>query len=167
MRSRSATDLLPLARFLRQHFALDWYGIHGAAHWTRVRYHGLRLARQSGARADVVTLFAFLHDAERRDDGTDRGHGARGARLARRLHGEHFRLDAEGLDMLCHAIEFHSAGLVEGDITVRTCWDADRLDLARLGIRPDPRRLSTAAARHPEAIARAERMARAGWGGRT
>jgi uncharacterized protein len=57
-------DLASLARFLRGHVALDWHGIHGAAHWTRVRYHGPRLAAQTGARPDVVMLFAFLHDAE-------------------------------------------------------------------------------------------------------
>ena len=33
-----------------------------------------------------------------------------------------------------------------------TCWDADRLDLGRVGIRPDPRRLFTAAARSPELL---------------
>ena len=33
------------------------------------------------------------------------------------------------------------------DITVQTCWDADRLDLGRVGIRPHPKYLCTAVAK--------------------
>jgi uncharacterized protein len=35
---------------------------------------------------------------------------------------------------------------------VQTCWDADRLDLGRVGKRPDPRRLCTPAARDRDVI---------------
>jgi uncharacterized protein len=38
-------------------------------------------------------------------------------------------------------------GLIEAGITVQTCWDADRLDLGRAGIVPDPWRLCPAAAK--------------------
>jgi len=38
---------------------------------------------------------------------------------------------------------------------VQTCWDADRLDLGRVGKKPDPLRLCTAAARKPEIISAA------------
>jgi hypothetical protein len=31
------------------------------------------------------------------------------------------------------------------DVTIQTCWDADRLDLGRVGIRPDPARMGTEA----------------------
>lgn len=47
-----------------------------------------------------------------------------------------------------------------GDPTIATCWDADRLDLLRVGIRPDPARLVTEAARDPEVLEWA--MARSG-----
>ena len=46
-------------------------------------------------------------------------------------------------DMLYYAIDRHSDGLIDGDITVRTCWDADRLDLGRVGIKPDAKYLCT------------------------
>jgi uncharacterized protein len=36
-----------------------------------------------------------------------------------------------------------------------TCWDADRLDLGRVGIRPDPARLCNEAARHPKLLSEA------------
>ena len=53
----------------------------------------------------------------------------------------------------------HSDGIQEGDATVRTCWDADRLDLPRVGIHPDPERLYTAPARHPAFIEWARKRA--------
>jgi uncharacterized protein len=42
--------------------------------------------------------------------------------------------------------------LTEADVTVQTCWDADRLDLGRIGIKPEPRFLCTAAAQDPALI---------------
>jgi uncharacterized protein len=38
-------------------------------------------------------------------------------------------------------------GSTDGDLTVQTCWDADRLDLGRVGICPQSERLCTAAAK--------------------
>lgn len=43
-----------------------------------------------------------------------------------------------------------SDGHTDADITVQTCWDADRLDLGRVGINPAPEKLCTIAARDPE-----------------
>ncbi|MCB2041992.1 MAG: hypothetical protein KDH48_15080, partial [Rhodoferax sp.] len=52
--------------------------------------------------------------------------------------------------LLQAACRGHSDGHRAGhDVTVLTCWDADRLDLGRVGIRPLPERLCTAAAREP------------------
>ena len=45
--------------------------------------------------------------------------------------------------------EQHTFGGREAHLTVQTCWDADRLDLGRVGNRPDPKRLCTDAARDP------------------
>jgi uncharacterized protein len=36
----------------------------------------------------------------------------------------------------------HSEGAVHADPTVQTCWDADRLDLGRVGVMPDAKFLS-------------------------
>ncbi len=141
-----------LVRVLRAQFALEWEGIHGAPHWARVRVNGLRLAEATGANARVVELFAFLHDSRRENDGWDPEHGVRAARLARKLAGVAFELDARELALLEAACRDHSEGGTEGDITVLTCWDADRLDLGRVGVRPEPRRLCTVAARDPVTI---------------
>jgi uncharacterized protein len=52
-------------------------------------------------------------------------------------------LDADRLDLLCDAMIRHDRGHVSGDPTTGTCWDADRLDLPRVGIRPATRYMST------------------------
>lgn len=146
-----------LMRLLRSDFRLDWQGIHGSPHWSRVRLNGLALAKTNGAREDVVELFALLHDSQRLHDGHDRQHGTRAADFVARLHGQFFALDPIGLDMLVYACRYHSDGLLEADITIQTCWDADRLDLARVGVRPDVSRLCTAAARETDFVERAVR----------
>jgi len=133
-------------------FALHHRGIHGAAHWARVLHNGRLLAEASGARVEVVELFALFHDCRRMSDGADWGHGERGAEFARELRGELFQLDDSGFDLLYEACRDHSDGHVEGDVTLRTCWDADRLDLYRVGIRPRARFLCTELAREQRVI---------------
>jgi uncharacterized protein len=152
-----------LIQFLRAEFLLDWQGIHGAPHWARVRLNGLRLARLNGANPEVVELFAFLHDSRRENDGADPQHGERAARLLPELNGRCFTLSRHPLRLLELACRDHSAGYTRADVTVQTCWDADRLDLGRVGIRPDPFYLCTAVARVPEIIEEAYARSLAGW----
>ena len=47
--------------------------------------------------------------------------------------------------LLCEAIEFHSGGDTHSDPTIQSCWDADGLDLGRVGIRPSARYMSAVA----------------------
>ena len=54
--------------------------------------------------------------------------------------------------MLIYGCRHHSDGFVEGDVTIRTCWDADRLDLGRVGIKPCASKLATAEARDPKVM---------------
>ena len=138
-----------LVTLLRKRFALDWHGIHGAAHWTRVRHIGLSLAADTGAQPRVVELFAFLHDSCRKNDDKDPNHGSRAALLAERVNTRVLLLTEVELSLLVQACIGHSDGEVHSDITINTCWDADRLDLPRIGIRPDPTRLCTSRAREP------------------
>jgi uncharacterized protein len=137
---------------VRSEFALSWDGIHGVAHWERVCDNGLQLAKLTGANPQVVALFAFLHDAKRVNNGRDPGHGKRAAEFTRSLCGSLIALPDEDLELLAFACEYHTAGLTEAHVTVQTCWDADRLDLGRIGIRPDPRHLCTPAAKEPAMI---------------
>ena len=138
-----------LISLLRGHFALDWHGIHGAAHWSRVRRIGLCLAALTGANTRVVELFSFLHDSCRRSDGRDPDHGGRAALFVEKLNGRYLHLDDLERHLLVEACRGHSGGGTHDDPTIATCWDADRLELARLGITPDHRRLCTSAAIEP------------------
>lgn len=137
----------PLISLLRRDFALDWRGVHGAPHWARVHRNGRALAQETGARLQVVELFAFLHDARRQSEGPDPGHGQRAAAWVPSLNGAFFDLSTADLDLLVRACAGHSDGRLTADLTVQVCWDADRLDLGRVGIQPDPDRLCTDAAR--------------------
>jgi len=141
---------------IRRGYRLEWEGLHGRAHWERVRENGLFLAANGGARADVVELFAWVHDARRHDEGSDPGHGPRAARFARDLHARGLLpIDAPGLELLVEACAGHTRGTTTTEATIGACWDSDRLDLGRVGKRPRPELLSTEAARAQKVIARA------------
>lgn len=145
---------------IRKEFRLSWDGIHGASHWARVCSNGLQLAKLTGANVEVVDLFAILHDSKRLNDGVDPGHGRRAAEFAKALQGSLIMLSDQDLELLVFACHYHSDGLTEAEITVQTCWDADRLDLGRIGLRPKARYLCTSAAKEPAMIGWAFRRSR-------
>ena len=140
-------DRSGLLKYVLAQFKISRDGDHGPAHWARVRLHGLEVG--SARRADllVVELFAFLHDSQRLNEYSDRLHGARAADFAASLNGQFFDLKAEQLGKLCHAIEHHSGGDVHTCATIQSCWDGDRLDLGRVGIKPHKDYLSGEAAK--------------------
>jgi len=70
----------------------------------------------------------------------------------RTLQGSLFQLAEADLERLVYACHYHSQPITEADISVQTCWDSDRLDLGRIGIKPDARYLCTSAARQPGII---------------
>jgi uncharacterized protein len=139
----------PLLNHLRERFAIDWHGAHGAPHWVRVRKNGMILAQLTGANVTVVELFSFFHDSCRINEYTDHDHGKRGAELAVKLRGDLFDVTDQEMALLVEACAGHSDGIIEADVTVQTCWDADRLDLGRVGIEPDAKYLCTDAAKDP------------------
>lgn len=145
MNSSIVTPLLIEA--IRIQYKLDWRGIHGQGHWERVRRVGLALAAKTGADVRVVELFAYLHDSCRLDDGRDTLHGPRAVKFAASLRGSCFDLDADKFELLCQAMAGHSEGGLDARPDVGTCWDADRFDLGRVSIMPDPQFLSMPAAR--------------------
>lgn len=132
--------------------SLGHEGFHGRDHWLRVLYNGREIAAATGANLKVVELFAVIHDSNRENEGYDPDHGPRAADYAKALHGEWFDLSATELNLLCEACRYHSEGFTAADLTVQTCWDADRLDLGRVGIKPDARLLCTDYAKRPEVL---------------
>ncbi|MFW8601841.1 hypothetical protein ACOHYD_10220 [Desulfobacterota bacterium M19] len=136
-----------LIQAVHDQYVLDWQGIHGIVHWGRVYTNGLRLAAHTGARLDVVKLFSIFHDSRRLNNNIDNTHGSRGAMLAEEFRGRYFDLPDEAFELLITACKQHTISLTHSDITVQTCFDADRLDLGRVGKTPDPGLLCTDAAK--------------------
>jgi uncharacterized protein len=119
------------------------HSVHGPAHWRRVERNGLVLAERTGADVDVVRLFALFHDSQRENDGTDAGHGARGAEYAKSLRDTAYDLSDDQFEVLHFACVWHTDRQHHKDPTIGTCWDADRLDLGRVGIIPHTKFMST------------------------
>jgi uncharacterized protein len=123
--------------------------LHGPGHWEQVERNALELGKNTpGCDIEVARLFAILHDCKRQNEGTGEKHGEWAAEFARELYDKGvLDLDPRRMAMLEYAIRFHNHGLVSRDPTIGVCWDADRLDLPRVGIAPDARLLSTAYAK--------------------
>ncbi len=131
-------------------YALDPRDIHGVYHWARVLENGTRIAEATGADTELVQLFSIFHDCRRVNEGTDPGHGRRGANFAATLRGGLVQLEPSRFELLHYACTDHTEGLTEADPTVQACWDADRLDLGRVGIELDPDLLCTDIAKQSE-----------------
>jgi hypothetical protein len=129
--------------------------LHGEAHWRAVTWTALELSpRVPGSDPLVGFLFGLLHDSQRLNDGGDPEHGPRAAAFTRALVGRGLlSLAPRRLDRLLTAITNHTSGRSSRDPTIGMCWDADRLNLWRIGVEPSPRFLSTDAAKDPAVIA--------------
>jgi len=143
--ARTLTDLVEVAvsRSWRRGSTL-----HGDDHWRCVAATGLALGVRSGdVDRRLVFCFGLLHDTRRMTDSYDPEHGPRAASFAGELRDEGVLvLDDERFERLAAALVDHANGLVSADPTIGTCWDADRLHLPRVGIRPVRELVSTSAA---------------------
>lgn len=118
-------------------------GIHGLEHWDRVFENGQKL-KTTGVNDLVVGAFAYLHDICRINDGEDPEHGLRASIKIDEIREDILQsLSDEEISQLKTACRFHTSKHRVGDITIDTCFDADRLDLWRVGIVPDPSRMAT------------------------
>ena len=94
--------LKPLVHRILEDYELPWHGTHGVGHWARVLENGLKLAEATGAKVEVVQLFALFHDSRRLNEGYDDGHGQRGADLAAELR-HLFKLSDDDFGLLYEA----------------------------------------------------------------
>jgi uncharacterized protein len=133
--------------YIAKEFQCDPDSIHGPSHWRRVERNALEIADSNGAIVEVVRLFAVFHDSRRENDGVDSKHGERGAEYAASLRGTLFDLSDTHLDLLQYACRWHTHGQLSDDPTIGACWDADRLDLTRIGMTPKAEFMSTALGR--------------------
>lgn len=120
--------------------------IHGIKHWFRVWVYAQELAEKTPeVDMEVVAMFALFHDSMRNNDSDDPDHGWRGWELWSQLQSKVKSPPLEDTQqILFHvACHHHNSGFINNNPTVGVCWDADRLDLPRVGIEPDPKFMST------------------------
>lgn len=122
----------------------EWMGMtHGVEHWDRVAKFG-RLLYKEGADMDVIMAFAYLHDSERENNACDDEHGPRASKLIDTIRDTELKeLSDEQVAKLKRACELHTIQHRTGDMTIDICFDADRMDLLRVGIMPSPERMAT------------------------
>ena len=134
---------------IKSDYGMNIDGTHGIRHWGRVLENGRKIAETNGANMVVVELFAVLHDSHRRTEHFDPYHGKRAAEYVSKLRGELIHLADDAFRLLCQACRGHTANPPCHDVTVRTCRDADRLDIGRVGKRISERYLFSDIAKNP------------------
>jgi uncharacterized protein len=107
--------------------------IHGLTHWRRVFENGLIIAKESGANIELIELFALFHDSCHLNDGKDPDHGRRAAEWVASMRSDLPDLSEDLFQYLLEALRDHTHVRNTGNIHIATCWDADRLDLERVG----------------------------------
>jgi len=117
--------------------------LHGLTHWRRVFEYGLVIAKETGANIELVELFALFHDSCRLNDGKDPDHGRRAAAWIKSFRPDIKTFDDNLFQTLLEAIRDHTHVLRSDNIHIASCWDADRLDLGRVGTIPDPEYMNT------------------------
>ena len=136
-------DVSKLRRFSASRWPIGMGETHGVKHWDRVAKFG-RLLYQDGADMNVIMAFAYLHDSERIDNEEDVNHGKRASKLIDAIRYSQLKeLSDEQIEKLKRACELHTIEHRTGDITIDICFDADRMDLLRVGIVPLPERMAT------------------------
>ena len=133
-----------LREYAIKHTIMGDNSVHGISHWDRVSKNADSLWT-SDVNLLVVKAFAYIHDVEREDDGYDLLHGPRAAALVDEIRDTELAfLNDDEILQLKKACELHTTTLRTEDATVNACFDADRLDLGRVGITPNPDKMATA-----------------------
>ena len=109
--------------------------IHGFKHWRTVEKNGLYLSQFNDGDPAVISHFAYFHDCMRINEHIDDGHGLRGGQYALK-NKDILDLTDDQLHTLYRACAGHTGGRNPSCDTIACCWDADRLDIRRVGIVP-------------------------------
>ena len=125
-----------LVNLLQRESKLFHSPIHGFTHWRTVEKNGLYLSQFNNGDPEVISHFAYFHDCMRVNEHRDDGHGKRGGEYAL-AHKDLLTLTDSQLDILYRACEGHTGGRSPSCDTIACCWDADRLDIRRVGFKAD------------------------------
>lgn len=146
---------IPNVEKIKQFAIKDWElgETHGLPHWERVKRNGIilslsihngRLCFREGIDIKVVCYFTYLHDKYRLNDYADLQHGERAADMLYTIRDILLKdLDDEEFSLLEQACRLHTTTHKTGNLTIDTCFDADRLDLERVGIIPNRSKMAT------------------------
>lgn len=111
---------------------------HGVDHWDRVYKNGIKL-KDDEVNEKVLAAFAYTHDVWRNDDWQDLDHGPRAARALMLIRHSYLSfLTDDEFDLLRKACRLHTESTGTDNPTLNACFDADRLDIGRVGYVPDP-----------------------------
>ncbi|MBU0480662.1 MAG: HD domain-containing protein [Proteobacteria bacterium] len=114
-------------------------GCHGIDHSERVHATSLAIGREMGAKLEVLSAAALLHDIGRRDEHASKGkicHAVRGAELAAGLLAANAFHPGE-ISEICHCIATHRFrdNTPPLSLEARILFDADKLDsIGAIGI---------------------------------
>lgn len=139
-----------LNKILNQ-FELDIDGYHGFHHWARVIDNGIKIAEHYQLNKNIIIGFGLFHDIMRENDDDDPDHGFRGANFLEEIKNE-TNFTQDEIDIIKEAATTHTEGFNTDSLIIGACWDADRLDLYRVGIYPDIDFLSTEYAKNETLI---------------
>ena len=110
--------------------------IHGFKHWRTVEKNGLYLSQFNNGAPLVISHFAYFHDCMRVNEQRVDSHGIRGGKYALK-NKDMLELTDEQLHTLYRACAGHTGGRNPSCDTIACWWEADRLDIRRVGIVPD------------------------------
>lgn len=127
----------------------EFPGYHDRRHWLNVSRTGASIAIAEGISPNVPLLFGIYHDCRRVNDGDDPDHGIRASDLVREHHIKGWlNLSEDEVWNLRMACKWHSDGQTSEIPVIGVCWDADRLDLPRVGWQTDEKFMSTETGKH-------------------
>jgi len=107
-------------------------GCHGPDHTERVHKTALHIGRLMGARLDVLSAAALLHDIGRKYETMEQGricHAEKGAELAREVLAK-LDFSPSLIDEIAHCVEAHRyrGNKVPKTLEAKILYDADKLD---------------------------------------
>lgn len=132
-------ELTERLRAISHGYCIGEGGCHGPDHTERVHDLAMHIGRMMGAKLDILSAAALLHDIGRRHEMENRGtvcHAAKGAEMAEGiLIG--LGLPAETISAVVHCIESHRYrnDKVPQTLEAQILYDADKLDsIGAIGI---------------------------------
>ena len=125
-------ELTEKLRQLADPYHDDMGGCHGPDHTDRVHKTAMHLGRLMGARLDILSAAALLHDIGRMYETREQGricHAEKGAELAHEIL-EKLGFSSSAIDEIAHCIETHRyrGDNIPETLEAKILYDADKLD---------------------------------------